>query len=180
MPTLLFVPFEEKDQAKALGARWDPNNKTWYIPDHLDPSLFQKWLTPEGITEPTIISDEFYLLDSTQECWKCGQKTPVTAILVPIGTQILELDENNHQLHWETIDFHSILSYITYLNQEITTKLENIRPYFQYTFSRTTQGKYWANLCQHCHALQGDFHLHSEPDGAFGFLDDEKAQYITA
>ena len=65
MPTLLFVPFEEKDQAKALGARWDPNNKTWYIPDHLDPSLFQKWLTPEGITEPTIISDEFYLLDST-------------------------------------------------------------------------------------------------------------------
>ena len=26
----LFVPFEYKDQAKALGAKWDPEKKSWY------------------------------------------------------------------------------------------------------------------------------------------------------
>ena len=26
----LFVPFEYKDQAKALGAKWDPEKKRWY------------------------------------------------------------------------------------------------------------------------------------------------------
>ena len=28
----LDVPYQEKDQAKALGARWDPAAKRWYAP----------------------------------------------------------------------------------------------------------------------------------------------------
>lgn len=28
---ILNVPFGEKDEAKALGARWDPTRKKWYI-----------------------------------------------------------------------------------------------------------------------------------------------------
>lgn len=45
---LLDVPFAEKDQAKALGARWNPAEKKWYVPDELTADLtqFQKWLTP--------------------------------------------------------------------------------------------------------------------------------------
>ncbi|HBD4305845.1 TPA: DNA primase, partial [Escherichia coli] len=27
------VPYNEKDEAKRLGARWDATRKTWYIPD---------------------------------------------------------------------------------------------------------------------------------------------------
>nr|WP_232102429.1 DUF5710 domain-containing protein [Stutzerimonas stutzeri] len=27
------VPFAEKDEAKALGARWDPQAKVWYVPE---------------------------------------------------------------------------------------------------------------------------------------------------
>lgn len=27
----LEVPFKEKDEAKRLGARWDPNMKKWYV-----------------------------------------------------------------------------------------------------------------------------------------------------
>jgi len=43
----LDVPFREKDQAKALGARWDGVSKKWYIPQELSeqPEPFQKWLT---------------------------------------------------------------------------------------------------------------------------------------
>ncbi len=28
----LNVPYKEKDEAKKLGARWDPDSKLWYIP----------------------------------------------------------------------------------------------------------------------------------------------------
>lgn len=39
----LKVPYAEKDQAKQLGARWDPARKLWYIDDKLDAGLFARW-----------------------------------------------------------------------------------------------------------------------------------------
>lgn len=41
----LNVPYAQKDEAKALGAKWDASNKKWYIPGSLDISLFEKWNT---------------------------------------------------------------------------------------------------------------------------------------
>jgi hypothetical protein len=40
----LDVPFEEKDQAKALGARWDRDRRCWCIPEGADPTSFRRWL----------------------------------------------------------------------------------------------------------------------------------------
>lgn len=40
----LNVPFSEKNQAKALGARWNPIEKTWYIPEGLSKRGFERWL----------------------------------------------------------------------------------------------------------------------------------------
>ncbi len=56
---LLDVPFSEKDAAKSLGARWNPSEKKWYIPENLqeDTSAFQKWL-PGLDTSDNSISDE--------------------------------------------------------------------------------------------------------------------------
>lgn len=44
--TFLEVPFREKDQAKALGARWDAVSKRWYVPEALNDNLddFKKWM----------------------------------------------------------------------------------------------------------------------------------------
>lgn len=36
--------FAEKGQVKALGARWDPQKKTWYIENPKDLAPFAKWL----------------------------------------------------------------------------------------------------------------------------------------
>lgn len=41
--TYLAVPFGEKDEAKALGARWDMAVKSWYIPSGSNPALFERW-----------------------------------------------------------------------------------------------------------------------------------------
>jgi exodeoxyribonuclease VII large subunit len=42
--TYLDVPFKDKDQAKALGARWDAAARKWYAPDGKDVALFKTWL----------------------------------------------------------------------------------------------------------------------------------------
>lgn len=38
------VPFSDKDQAKAIGAKWDGDLKTWYIPADADMKKFRKWI----------------------------------------------------------------------------------------------------------------------------------------
>lgn len=40
----LKVPYAEKDEAKALGARWNPTRKTWYVPDGVALEPFARWL----------------------------------------------------------------------------------------------------------------------------------------
>jgi hypothetical protein len=40
----LKVPFKEKDEAKSLGARWNPEGKHWYVPEGVDATPFEKWL----------------------------------------------------------------------------------------------------------------------------------------
>ena len=37
------VPFKEKDEAKGLGARWDRQQQSWYVPAGVDAAPFAKW-----------------------------------------------------------------------------------------------------------------------------------------
>jgi len=39
----LAVPFAEKNQAKALGAKWDGKGKSWYAPEGVDLEPLKKW-----------------------------------------------------------------------------------------------------------------------------------------
>jgi hypothetical protein len=49
--TYLNVPYAEKDAAKALGARWDPAYKKWYIPTGKDIALFAQWKIDSALQE---------------------------------------------------------------------------------------------------------------------------------
>lgn len=40
------VPYSEKDEAKALGAKWDKQEKSWFIEPGTDQAPFKKWLEP--------------------------------------------------------------------------------------------------------------------------------------
>ena len=37
------VPFKQKEEAKALGAKWDRKEQSWYVPSDRDPAPFAKW-----------------------------------------------------------------------------------------------------------------------------------------
>jgi hypothetical protein len=39
----LHVPFEQKDDAKSMGAKWDPEKKLWYAPDESFKQLIEKY-----------------------------------------------------------------------------------------------------------------------------------------
>ena len=41
---ILAVPYAQKDEAKALGAMWDPAGRVWYVPAGKDVTLFEHWL----------------------------------------------------------------------------------------------------------------------------------------
>lgn len=44
----LVAPYSEKEEVKALGARWDPALKTWYVENVENLELFQRWLPGGG------------------------------------------------------------------------------------------------------------------------------------
>lgn len=48
----LKVPFNEKDQAKALGARWNAELKQWYVPQGVDSAPFAQWFTSSATAAP--------------------------------------------------------------------------------------------------------------------------------
>lgn len=43
----LNVPFEDKDEVKKLGARWDQDTKKWYVGEFALVKDFQKWQSPQ-------------------------------------------------------------------------------------------------------------------------------------
>jgi exodeoxyribonuclease VII large subunit len=46
----LRVPYAQKEEAKAFGARWDQGNQTWYAPPNTDLENLKRWL-PEGVLD---------------------------------------------------------------------------------------------------------------------------------
>lgn len=45
----LNVPFEDKDEVKKRGARWDPDVKRWYVGDYVPAEDFKSWIgQPKG------------------------------------------------------------------------------------------------------------------------------------
>lgn len=51
MRTYLNVPFEQKDQARRLGARWDMATKRWYVENVANIAPFMRWMPP-ALTQP--------------------------------------------------------------------------------------------------------------------------------
>ncbi|KAI5912224.1 zincin-like metallopeptidase domain-containing protein [Thauera sp. 2A1] len=48
--TYLQVPYKDKDEAKALGARWDRQEQAWYLPPGVNWAPFAKWM--QAAAEP--------------------------------------------------------------------------------------------------------------------------------
>ena len=52
-PTFLTAHYKEREQVKALGARWDGVARKWFVPDGMDLGPFEKWLTSDANVPPS-------------------------------------------------------------------------------------------------------------------------------
>lgn len=52
----LTVPYAEKDAAKALGARWNPTRRRWYVADGVATEPFAKWIDAASASASTSTS----------------------------------------------------------------------------------------------------------------------------
>jgi putative DNA primase/helicase len=55
--TYLAVPYDEKDDAKARGAKWDRQAKAWYVPAGMDVDTFSAWLPAHGQVHVAVDAD---------------------------------------------------------------------------------------------------------------------------
>ena len=178
------VPYAEKDKAKALGAKWDPLKKSWYIPKELNQSNFEKWITQNNNenAEGNIRSIGFFIVESLESCWNCKQTTPVFAFLLPENHQGKEYededDEKNDNIIWVDRDYKTIVSFVSFVNKECLAILNRFSSRYYYDFSKQSSSSYYMNHCKNCNSKLGDFYMHSEPDGAFLPMESEAAKIM--
>lgn len=173
----LQVPFAEKDEAKSLGARWDPTNKVWYVPEGKDPILFKKWLPAEPDIQ--IRASSYFIAETAKPCWKCGKLTKVFGFVIPAGHEVLEeveLDDcgsrglnsaESIELQWVICNEPVIIHFIEYLPQMVIKRVQQLTRHYSVDHSKQADGSYWMNHCEHCGMKQGDFNMYQEPGGAF-------------
>ncbi|MEJ7715175.1 MAG: DUF5710 domain-containing protein [Thermoleophilaceae bacterium] len=78
----LDVPYAEKDQAKALGAHWDPHRRQWWAPPD-SPGRLVVGLTPSRVCSPGPRSG-LRIVQLPERCWKCSQTSrPVVGAELP-------------------------------------------------------------------------------------------------
>jgi Domain of unknown function (DUF5710) len=156
----LKVPFAQKDEAKTLGAKWDPDKKVWYVPEGADIKLFNKWVVesvPEDSIEVNLRASSYYIAVSARSCWKCQQKTKVYAFILPSGFEAFSCGEEPQDDCWVSYELPSPLTYITKLPRHAQEALSSITKNCYRDYSNTTHSSYWMNHCEHCKALLGDF-----------------------
>lgn len=104
------------------------------------------------------------LVSTKFECWKCKQLTLVSCL------KVYDFDDGygpRGGAENRDADRRYCLTNIEKLPQVLVDALTAKNPNVRMAESRTTQSTYLANNCEHCGALQGDFFLHTEPDGPF-------------
>ena len=167
---ILNVPYHEKDEAKSLGARWNPKIKKWYVQNKNDYYKFVRWIEPYG---NMVIIDELYLIEGIKKCFRCKKETRVIGFGIDKHLSVNEMhavQENNEDIEdmLETLnqdDIH-IVGPIAPIPKNLMEYIQNNYNY-KMRYSKTTKTSNISNCCDHCDVLQGDFFLFSEDDSPF-------------
>ena len=160
---ILNVPYKEKDEAKALGAKWNPNIKKWYVQNRQDYVKFYKWIMPQG---SIIVCNNLYVIEGRQRCFKCGKETRVIGFGIEDFYDFSDYDIEDSLL--DEVEYWSgVIRILTYLQKNYNYKMR---------YSKTTNESHINNCCDNCDVLQGDFYLFSEVDSPFWIDSEEKVR----
>lgn len=168
MRLYLDVPYQEKDRAKALGAKWDAKVKKWYTDAERKQYVkFAPWILNDG-DEAYIATDYLHIIEGRRACWKCKKQTRVIGLGIgeyvhiyddgrrpryEIGEDYLDPGEEVH-LAWTDREEEIPPKLLRYLKKNYSVK----------TGYSKTAGTCFANHCDCCGAIQGNWFLFGEPD----------------
>lgn len=162
----LNVPFAEKDRAKTLGAKWDPSLKKWYYQgDVRNYAKFARWLAA-GQDDVVIAHEYLYIIEGVRTCFRCGKKTTVIGLGIGEHTVLYEAEDGSFtgeteealvgyeplHLAWAYDERDIPLALLRYLKQNYSVRMG---------YSRTA-GTCFANHCDHCGVIQGNWELFHE------------------
>lgn len=166
---ILDVPFAEKDEAKALGAKWNPAIKKWYVPKGSDTSKCRRWF-PDSVCDPEIsIKAPLYLLQSSTPCWRCNEK----AVVFCLASEGL-IDKYEDEMELDMfVTYHNLVE----VPEQISTILKSQAATYYPDYTKQSNSTYYVNHC-HCGAKLGDFYLHEEPGGAFCPVEKRQAEQV--
>lgn len=172
MALILKVPYEEKDEAKVLGAKWNPQLKKWYVEKRKDYHKFIKWILGDK-EQVYILCDYFYIVEGFHTCFKCRNLTQVIGYGVKKYFDVCNPELYGDEKAWsfEDDEIH-IASHIYPLPEKVLNYLKDKYGYYE-SYSKAIQSSYLANHCSNCKVIQGDFYLFGEVDSPF-FIDSEE------
>jgi hypothetical protein len=104
--------------------------------------------------EWTLRADRFGVLQGEQGCHRCGAITRVSGLIVP-GYE----DRDDPGEEWTRVHESSLLSYVTAIDAAALAEWQRMAPWIEFRRSGTAEMSYYANVCEHCGALQGDHYL---------------------
>ena len=118
------MAFEEKDEAKALGARWSPTEKKWFVPAGKRIADFDRWL-PANLRTPEAY---IYLIAAPRQCFSCRKIIEVIAFGIPLATEDDEASElEPGELRWhdpEKFDWLTVVPRLDVFPTEIREYVE--------------------------------------------------------
>lgn len=109
------VPFTEKDEAKALGARWDAQNRTWYYTNPADADKFSKWVVQKFMSIDDLSDEQREFIEQV----KSGKNVLVDACIGSGKTTAIQVLCN--ELYDKKILY---LTYNTLLKEDARAKIK--------------------------------------------------------
>ena len=172
MSLYLTVPYNEKEDAKALGAKWNPYVKKWYVNcSHDDFKKYSGWLF-SGRDSVIIAMDELYIIDGDMRCWKCNRLTKVFGLGLRDFVRLFNYNnKTEEEMSSDYISTHSLFR-LAYTDNEnlIPPRLldyikNNYNVFSKYSYSK--KRVVFANHCEHCKARLGNWYVYDRPESPF-------------
>lgn len=157
MRVYLAVPYEEKDKAKALGAKWDPRHRCWYATEGSELAPFERWL-PKWTLEPgDTIHLPVLLLPAT--CYGCRRTiTCVVGLRLPEDCDVEPSGVVENVAYLSVEDCGDVLDLLLEPSARATLSIGPLL----FRRTRVRPDGYVANTCFHCGTTQGAFPLYEE------------------
>lgn len=165
MSLYINVPYNEKEDAKKMGALWNPRARKWYIESKPENYIkFSKWILGNN-DEADIYTDAVFLIEGSSVCWKCGNNTRVVGLGVSKFCRLYDFDGECNLLIMSDDDNELHLAWASN-EKDVPPKILSIlkeRYSVKTVYSQTRKRPLFSNCCECCGALQGNWFLFDEP-----------------